>query len=135
MPRSSSISWIPGLVSSACDGYYYDWRAIESFYAPQTGQNCFLPIVCVFPLHTMAGDEQSQPKNASTSSENAKDRLAQVSSHIEPNTSRRRRKKGADGDLPADYSDILGQIATLRKIAATPDANNRGYVRQKQYVQ
>jgi hypothetical protein len=83
----------------------------------------------------MAGDGPSQPKNASTSSENAKDRLAQVSSHIEPNTIKRRRKKGTDGDLPADYSDILGQIATLRKIAATPDANNRGYVRQKQYVQ
>jgi hypothetical protein len=81
----------------------------------------------------MARDEQSKP-NASTSSENAKDRLAQVSSHIEPNTPKRRRKKGADSDLPADYSDILGQIAALRKIAATPDANNRGYVRQKQYV-
>jgi hypothetical protein len=82
----------------------------------------------------MAGDEASPSKNASASSENAKDRLAQVSSHIEPNTPKRRRKKGADSDLPADYSDILGQIATLRKIAATPDTNNRGYVRQKQYV-
>jgi hypothetical protein len=82
----------------------------------------------------MAGDEQSKPKNASTSSETAKDRLAQVSSHIELNTPKRRRKKGADSDLPADYSDILGQIAALRKIAATPNANNRGYVRQKQYV-
>lgn len=80
----------------------------------------------------MAGDDQSSPKNASTSSKSAKDRLAQVSSHIEPNTPKRRRRKSADSELPADYSDILEQISTLRKIAATPDTNNRGYVRQKQ---
>jgi len=83
----------------------------------------------------MPGDEpgpKPSPKDASTSSETAKDRLAQVSSHIAPNTPKRRRRKGADSDLPADYSDILGQIATLRKGAATPDKNNRGYVRQKQ---
>jgi hypothetical protein len=82
----------------------------------------------------MSGDKKpsSSPNGASSPSETAKDRLAQVSSHITPNTPKRRRRKGADAELPADYSDILGQIATLRKIAATPDANNRGYVRQKQ---
>lgn len=81
----------------------------------------------------MAGDDpKPSPKDASTSSVTAKDRLAQVSSHIASNTPKRRRRKGADSDLPADYSDILGQIATLRKSAATPDKNNRGYVRQKQ---
>lgn len=80
----------------------------------------------------MAGDENTPPKGASTSSGTAKERLAQVNSHIAPNTTKRRRRKGEDSDLPADYSDILGQITTLRKIAATPDANNRGYVRQKQ---
>ncbi|RAR09196.1 propionyl-CoA carboxylase beta chain, mitochondrial precursor [Stemphylium lycopersici] len=81
----------------------------------------------------MAGQDQKQPnKKASMSSDTAKDRLAQVSSHITPNTPKRRRRKGADSDLPADYSDILGQIATLRKSAATPDPNNRGYLRQKQ---
>ncbi|KAH7074251.1 propionyl-CoA carboxylase beta chain mitochondrial precursor [Paraphoma chrysanthemicola] len=80
----------------------------------------------------MAGDKGPSTKDASTSSEVAKDRLAQVSDHIAPNTPKRRRKKGGDSDLPADYSDILGQIQTLRNIAATPDANNRGYVRQKQ---
>jgi acetyl-CoA carboxylase carboxyltransferase component len=79
----------------------------------------------------MARDAQSPPKDASTSSEVAKDRLAQVSSHMTPKTPKRRRKKSEDSDLPADYSDILGQIAALRKIAATPDAKNRGYVRQK----
>ncbi|KAF2713766.1 ClpP/crotonase [Pleomassaria siparia CBS 279.74] len=76
----------------------------------------------------MAGDDEP-------SATTAKDRLAQVSNHIAPpNTAKKRRRKGAgaDSELPADYSDILGQIGTLRKMAATPDPNNRGYVRQKQ---
>ena len=85
----------------------------------------------------MAGnDDASQSKDAQASSSTAKDRLAQVSSHMVPNTSqKRRRKRGAkssESDLPADYSDILGQLSTLRTSAATPDPNNRGYVRQKQ---
>ncbi|CAN9128791.1 unnamed protein product [Alternaria sp. RS040] len=81
----------------------------------------------------MAGDDQkAASKDAPTSSETAKDRLAQVSSHMAPKTPKRPRRKAADSDAPADYSDILGQIATLRKIAATPDTNNRGYLRQKQ---
>lgn len=82
----------------------------------------------------MAGDKAppSTPTDASTSSTTATDRLAQVSAHISPNTPKRRRQKGAGMDLPADYSDILGQISTLRTIAATPDPTNRGYVRQKQ---
>lgn len=80
----------------------------------------------------MAGDEQnSAPNDASTSTSTAQDRLAQVSSHIAPSTPKRQRRQSADSDLPADYSDILGQIAALRKIAATPDTSNRGYVRQK----
>ncbi|KAF2638721.1 propionyl-CoA carboxylase-like protein [Massarina eburnea CBS 473.64] len=63
----------------------------------------------------------------------AKERLAQVTSHVAPNTSKKRqRKRSAENDLPADYSDILSQLSTLRTIAATPDPSNRGYVRQKQ---
>lgn len=82
----------------------------------------------------MAGDKAPSPtlKDGTPSSTTATDRLAQVSAHIAPNTPKRRRRKGAASDLPADYSDILGQINTLRKIAATPDLKNRGYVRQKQ---
>ncbi|KAF2624571.1 ClpP/crotonase [Macroventuria anomochaeta] len=82
----------------------------------------------------MAGDKSPRPtpKDASPSSTTATDRLAQVSAHITPNTPKRRRRKAADSDLPADYSDILGQISTLQKLAATPDPKNRGYVRQKQ---
>jgi acetyl-CoA carboxylase carboxyltransferase component len=80
----------------------------------------------------MAGDDEP-PKDASqpSSPSTAKDRLAQVSNHVAPNTPKRRRRTGADADLPADYSDILNQIASLRKMAATPDPSNRGYVRQK----
>ncbi|KAF2269611.1 ClpP/crotonase [Lojkania enalia] len=93
----------------------------------------------------MAGDNHppSTPKNAQASqsslSKAAKDRLAQVSSHLSSNaadphkTSNRRRKSArAESDLPTDYSDILSQLNTLRTIAATPDSNSRGYVRQKQ---
>jgi hypothetical protein len=41
----------------------------------------------------MAGDERPISKDASTSSEVAKDRLAQVSSHITPNTPNPKTKK------------------------------------------
>ncbi|KAE8154122.1 alpha subunit of putative methylmalonyl-CoA decarboxylase [Aspergillus avenaceus] len=34
--------------------------------------------------------------------------------------------------LPPDYADVLTQIQSLREIAATPDTNRRGYIRQKQ---
>lgn len=81
----------------------------------------------------MPGDKTSPPAltSAPLSSTTATDRLAQVSAHIEPNTPKRRRRR-AGSDLPADYSDILSQLNTLRAIASTPDHKNRGYVRQKQ---
>ncbi|KAF9894093.1 hypothetical protein FE257_009066 [Aspergillus nanangensis] len=53
-------------------------------------------------------------------SSSASKRLDQVSSHLV-----------ASQKLPADYSDVLDQIKTLKNIAATPDLNRRGYVRQK----
>ncbi|KAF2181030.1 ClpP/crotonase [Zopfia rhizophila CBS 207.26] len=80
----------------------------------------------------MASDERNPSLRKDTRNASATDRLAQVSNHIAPDAQKKRRRKSAESELPADYSDILGQIATLRKIAATPDLNNRGYVRQKQ---
>ena len=79
----------------------------------------------------MAGDDGAVKAQA---------RLEQVQSHVsgnnsEANTSktrRRKKEKSGEDELPADYSDILGQIATLKKIAATPDTSARGYIRQKQ---
>jgi hypothetical protein len=81
-----------------------------------------------------------------SSKSRAASRLDQVQSHLNSSTPndqaddapipsaparRRRRPPHPDDDLPADYSDILSQISTLKRIAATPDASNRGYQRQK----
>ncbi|OJJ48928.1 hypothetical protein ASPZODRAFT_60853 [Penicilliopsis zonata CBS 506.65] len=52
-----------------------------------------------------------------TNPEAAAQRLRQLSTHIPE---------------AADYSDVLSQITTLRSLAATPDPQNRGYIRQKQ---
>ncbi|KAI0418258.1 propionyl-CoA carboxylase-like protein [Xylaria grammica] len=85
----------------------------------------------------MASDEDG-------ASQRARERVQQVSSHIaraqsakddvsQPPTSRRKKNKqaSASGGPPADYSDRLGEIATLEKLARTPDINHRGYARQK----
>jgi acetyl-CoA carboxylase carboxyltransferase component len=68
----------------------------------------------------------------------AADRLAQVSLHINapavdapPKKRRQKKPKNEDDELPADYSDILGQIKTLQTMAATPDPTLSGYSRQK----
>jgi acetyl-CoA carboxylase carboxyltransferase component len=72
-----------------------------------------------------------------SSKSRAASRLDQVQNHLgskdsnNQNAPRRRRKQSQDNDLPADYSDILRQVEMLKKIAATPDPNNRGYQRQK----
>lgn len=91
----------------------------------------------------MAGDDDTSkappptpanaPSDTSKDASTATERLAQVSAHLTPisNTSKRRRRKSANSGLPADYSDILGQINALQRIASTPDPKNRGYVRQK----
>jgi acetyl-CoA carboxylase carboxyltransferase component len=83
----------------------------------------------------------------------ATSRLHQLSSHLSsPNTpesliqdappnqtqntkrTRRRSKstsRSSSSDLPADYSDILTNLAIMKKMNNTPDPTNRGYVRQK----
>jgi hypothetical protein len=70
----------------------------------------------------------SDDSSANSANDSAKDRLAQVGRHVASG----RRKKQIDDQLPDDYSDILGQIKTLKQIAATPDKTSRGYIRQKQ---
>lgn len=64
------------------------------------------------------------------SSEAAKDRLEQVTSHIEPKKTTRKRRAKQDV-LPADYSDIMSTLTTLKTMAKTPDPNHVGYSRQK----
>ncbi|KAI0127891.1 propionyl-CoA carboxylase-like protein [Xylariales sp. AK1849] len=87
----------------------------------------------------MAADDESDK----SSDARAKTRLSQISSHISPesaaasdnekaDTSRRRRKKASSNGPPADYSDILSQISTLKTMASTPDPSRPGYARQKQ---
>ena len=79
------------------------------------------------------------------STKKASRRLAQVASHLSgpqdptsgqaPASSpkqRRSRRTDKSSILPAGYSDILGQLDSLKQTAATPDLNRRGYVRQKQ---
>src|SRR5437667_7019088 len=78
----------------------------------------------------MASDDDNSTASAAK-------RLSQVSNHISGNQSEKHkkrslRKKKEEDDLPADYSDILGQLDSLRQMAATPDLANRGYVRQKE---
>ncbi|KAF2760401.1 propionyl-CoA carboxylase beta chain mitochondrial precursor [Pseudovirgaria hyperparasitica] len=81
-----------------------------------------------------SADDQSARASSSTSQ--AKDRLDQVANHVSQSSSAKKvprsRRKKSDSDLPADYSDILGQIKTLRDSAAKPDTSKRGYIRQKQ---
>jgi Carboxyl transferase domain len=86
----------------------------------------------------MAGDQDPEgaPK-ASSQSGTATERLSKLSDQLSApaamnsGKSRKSRKTGDTSALPADYSDILGHISTLQKMAATPDPTNRGYVRQK----
>lgn len=83
------------------------------------------------------GDSPASAKKGENdrTSETATERLNQVSSHIAPNEKKPQKKKSAKSAasrLPADYSDVLSQIDALRGIAAKPDPNHRGYVRQKQ---
>lgn len=72
---------------------------------------------------------RSDPTNPTTQ---AAYRLNQLSSHISGNKPNSKKAKKSPSTLPADYSDVLSQIATLRSLAATPDLQNRGYIRQKQ---
>ncbi|KAK0900738.1 hypothetical protein LTR57_020487 [Friedmanniomyces endolithicus] len=70
-------------------------------------------------------------------SETATSRATQLTEHLAssnpngPNTGRRRRKPKPD-DLPADYSDILGQLKQLRAFAANPNSTKTGYIRHRE---
>lgn len=68
------------------------------------------------------------------SSKAAGRRLTQISAHVsKSNPQKPTLQNGiSDHSLPADHSDILSTLSTLRKIANTPDPTRRGYVRQKQ---
>ncbi|KAK8086230.1 hypothetical protein PG994_001204 [Apiospora phragmitis] len=72
----------------------------------------------------------------------ASDRLKQVAGHLnkkdhqENGTSQAAKRKGrrraSISGPPANYSDRLGQMEALRKLARTPDTERRGYRHQKE---
>ncbi|KKY39655.1 putative propionylcarboxylase [Diaporthe ampelina] len=85
----------------------------------------------------MAGDNDNHK---------AKSRLKQIADQIQSpdhndgspsipppgrQAAKRTRRKGKNAP-PADWSDILGQVEAVRKIAETPPTGRPGYVRQKQ---
>ncbi|KAI9724284.1 MAG: hypothetical protein M1828_003708 [Chrysothrix sp. TS-e1954] len=94
----------------------------------------------------MAGDTNEKPSSNDQAPETrqaqAQSRLAQVSSHLaspskalEPSQiqpKRSRRKRASSNDPPADHSDVLTQLDTLRKLASTPNTSRSGYIRQKE---
>lgn len=77
-----------------------------------------------------------------SSKQQASDRVKQVAGHFNskarqesepsPAPKRKGRRRASIAGPPADYSDRLGQLTTLRKLARTPDPARRGYRRQKE---
>jgi acetyl-CoA carboxylase carboxyltransferase component len=79
--------------------------------------------------------KDNAPKSPADPNPNPAQRLSQVAGHVSSSSTAKKRSpksKASKDVLPADYSDILGQLDKLRTIASTPDPTNKGYVRQKQ---
>ena len=95
----------------------------------------------------MSDESSSDGKEASKSlpsnaSKQASTRLNQLSSHIPASNTyhssssadpkpRYRKPRTQIQALPPDYSDILNQLSSLRRIARTPNPSNPSYARQK----
>lgn len=79
--------------------------------------------------------QQSQSQQASSRAGQINDHLSSSndsSSKDSKSTSGRRKRAGKKDDLPADYSDLLGQMDTMRKWARNPSSDHSGYRRQKE---
>ena len=70
--------------------------------------------------------------SASPSPEETAEHAKSSASNTKARRKAKRRSNDPSADLPADYSDILSHLDTMRKIAMTPDPADRGYARQKQ---
>lgn len=84
--------------------------------------------------HDKSAAEQAADNGGNQATVKAKDRVEQVSAQLNStqpgaNTTRRKRRTRQD-ELPADYSDILGQLKQLKTLASTPPAHTTGYKRQ-----
>jgi hypothetical protein len=69
-----------------------------------------------------------------SSNNSAVQRLNQISSHVKPNSSAKvsKGKNNRGSALPADWSDVLGELDVVKKYAQTPKYETTGYKRQKE---
>lgn len=82
-----------------------------------------------------SSSQQSQSQQATSRAGQIKDHLSSSqdsSSGDSKSTSGRRKRAAKKDDLPADYSDLLGQMDTMRKWARNPSIDHSGYTRQKE---
>ena len=79
----------------------------------------------------MASTRGPNKSNSQQAPSTPKERLEVLSQHLQTKPKKSRRQLGATGP-PADYSDVTDQLDQLRRSAATPDLQRRGYVKQKQ---
>jgi acetyl-CoA carboxylase carboxyltransferase component len=96
-------------------------------------------------LHSQENNVTEHRETSKTGESNqqllARSRLEQLSSHLAPKVdgpstshSRRKGRKAHDqsNGIPSDYSDVLENLESMKSIARTPNASDRGYVRQLQ---
>lgn len=85
----------------------------------------------------MKKNSEETPKDvATTTTSQAAQRLNQITAHVRNDghlsPDKSAKALSSSSNLPADYSDILTTISTLRDAARTPNLEHRGYIRQKQ---
>jgi hypothetical protein len=71
-------------------------------------------------------DKNTGPANT------AVQRLGQINSHVAPAPSTKKSNKNRGSELPADWSDVLGELDLVRKFAQTPKYKTTGYIRHKE---
>jgi hypothetical protein len=74
------------------------------------------------------GAEDKDVRKASTATQ----RLSQINSHVAPASNAKKSKKNRGSELPADWSDVLGELDLVRKFAQTPKYDTTGYLRHKE---
>lgn len=77
------------------------------------------------------GDDSDKSKDANSKSD-AVQRLDMIRSHVAPKSNAKPSKKNRGAELPADWSDVLGELDLVRKFARTPKYETTGYIRQKE---
>jgi hypothetical protein len=73
-----------------------------------------------------AKDEHTKSANI------AVNRLSQLNAQVGPASTVKKSKKNRGSELPADWSDVLGELDLVRKFAQTPKYDTTGYIRHKE---